>query len=287
MARARLFTSPSAAARLKAARDHVRLLLPAEVLIVGSSRAAADELAAEIAAELGGLFGVARAGFVELITRLALPALAKAGLSPTGGLGAEAVATRVAFEVKNGGLTYFSPVASMPGFPRAAARTLDELQQAHASPRALATLDDVGPDLATLLERVEVEHARSATVTRAALIRAAAGALASTRVPHVVLLDVAIGSKAERDVLEALAGAAASIFATVPSGDTRTLGAWKALCRFCRFYRFCRFCRFGPRDGCSRISSHPISHRPRRPTTPLSCSPLRAKGVRRSRSLDV
>jgi ATP-dependent helicase/nuclease subunit B len=229
VARARLIISPSAAARLAAARDHVRQLLPAELLIVGSSRAAADELAAGIAAELGGLFGVARAGFIELITRLALPALAKAGLSPTGGLGAEAVATRVAFEVKDGGLTYFSPVASMPGFPRAAARTLDELQQAHASPRALAAVDDVGPDLATLLERVESEHARSATVTRASLIGAAAGELTSVRLPHIVLLDVAIASKAERDVLESLVRAAASIFVTVPSGDTRSLSAWSAL----------------------------------------------------------
>ncbi|MGH9661681.1 MAG: hypothetical protein ACRD96_24245, partial [Bryobacteraceae bacterium] len=225
----RLVSSSSAAARLTAAREHIGAHASAEVLIVASSRAAADELAAEIAFERGGLFGVARAGFVELITRLALPALAKAGLSPTGGLGAEAVATRVAFEAKSGALTYFSPVAGMPGFPRAAARTLDELQQAAVNRELLAHVEDVGSDLATLLERVEHEHARSATVTRAALIGAAARSLESARLPHLVLLDVAVGSKAERDVLHALVSSSESLFATAPTGDARTLAVWKEL----------------------------------------------------------
>ncbi len=241
MARARLVGSSSAAARLQAVRDHLRTgdrrlqetegdSPPNEWLIVGSSRAAADELAAEIAVEQGGLFGVARAGFIELLTRLALPVLAKTGLSPTGGLGAEAVATRVAFEAgHHDHLTYFSPVAGMPGFPRAVARTLDELQQAGVAPGALDTLEDVGPDLATLLEKVQEEHARSATVTRAAVIRAAASALQTMRLPHLVLLDVAVGTRAERDALDALVKSAESVFATVPSGDLRTLSAWASL----------------------------------------------------------
>ena len=46
-------------------------------------------------------------------------------------LGAEAVATRAAFEAtRDAALQYFAPVAATPGFPRALARTLQELRLA-------------------------------------------------------------------------------------------------------------------------------------------------------------
>ena len=60
--------------------------------------------------------------------RLALPRLSRQGLTPTSAIGAEAVVARARFDaVQEGALNYFAPVAGTPGFPRAAARTLDEL----------------------------------------------------------------------------------------------------------------------------------------------------------------
>ena len=222
-----LVVSPSASARLDAAGAWLAgAATKGEVLVVGASRAAADELAARVALARGGLFGVSRAGFHELVTRLALPALAKAGLSPTGGLGAEAVVTRAAFEAAEAGeLRYFAPVAKLPGFPRAVSRTLTELQMASVAGDRLGGLDAAGGDLAALLHRVAGATSRSGTATRADVLRAAEAALVNgTHAlgrPHIVLLDVPVTSDAESQVLAALANVAASVFAAVPGGDAR------------------------------------------------------------------
>jgi hypothetical protein len=86
---------PSAAARLDAARTHVRAITP-PLLIIGATRAAADEFAFAIAAETGATFGITRASVAELVARLALPALAKQGLTPSAPLSDEAVSARIA-----------------------------------------------------------------------------------------------------------------------------------------------------------------------------------------------
>ena len=115
------FTAPAAEARLGAALAALSQVAPADrIVIVGASRAAADELAFVAASRSGGLFGLTRVGLAELVTKLALPALARRGLSPTSGLGAEAIAARATFTTHAAGqLGYFAPVADLPGFPRA------------------------------------------------------------------------------------------------------------------------------------------------------------------------
>jgi len=230
-----LVVSPSAVARLDRARGHVASLAgTGDLLIVGASRGAADELAAEVARARGGLFGVSRAGFHELLSRLALPALAAGHRSPTGALGAEAVAARAAFEARaDGSLRYFGPVADLPGFPRAASRTLSDLQMSGIASEALAALDAGGRDLADLQSRIDRETARAGTVTRAGLLRAAADTL--RRHPerlgatHLLLLDVAVTTQAETQALVALVGAARTVLATVPEGDASTIAAYAAL----------------------------------------------------------
>jgi hypothetical protein len=118
-------------------------------IVVGASRAAADECAFAAASRRGGLFGVTRTGFLELVTRLALPELARDRRSPMSALGAEALLTRATFEAEQDRrLDYFLPVAHMPGFPRAAARTLEELQLAAVDAHALRRVGPAGADLA-------------------------------------------------------------------------------------------------------------------------------------------
>ena len=225
--------APSAGARLAVARAYLRAHALDEVLVVGATRASADELALALAREDGALVGVARASFGELATKLALPVLAERLVSPGGALGAEAMATRAAFEAHQAGeLGYFGPVADLPGFPRALARTLAELQQAGVDAGSLAAVAHVGPDLAALLTRVEREAERAGTVNRATTVRLANDRLRATPgalgARHVLLLDVALATRAERALVAAVAGAAVSVCATVPSGDAATLAALTA-----------------------------------------------------------
>src|SRR5688500_18415268 len=94
------FVSAASASRLSAARAQVLAIDP-PILIIGASRAAADEFALSLAAEKGATFGITRSSVAELVSRLALPALARQGLTPTAPLSDEAVAARVADDLAN------------------------------------------------------------------------------------------------------------------------------------------------------------------------------------------
>jgi len=222
--------SPSATTRATAARAFVTTHAAAGVLIVSASRAAADELALVLARDAGALVGVTRMSFAELATRVALPVLAERLVSPGSALGVEAMVARASFDAHDAGeLAYFEPVAQLPGFPRAAARTLGELQLAGVSPEALAAVDRVGPDLVALVRRLDAEAARSGAVSRAEVLSAAAarmtGAPDVLPARHVLLLDVPIASAAEGRLLAALAGAAVRCLAVVPEGDAAARAA--------------------------------------------------------------
>ena len=134
----RIYVSSLAADRLSAARDLLRARVPmTPTLIVGASRGAADDLAREVAAGLPATFGLQRVSLTQLAARSAIVALATEGHTPSTWLGAEAVAARAAFDAtRQQSLKYFAPVASTPGFPRALARTLQELRLAGVDARA-------------------------------------------------------------------------------------------------------------------------------------------------------
>jgi hypothetical protein len=217
--------SPSSAVRLAAARTRLTGIEP-PILIVAASRAAADEFALALAAERGATFGIARAGFTELAARLAIPALARQGRSPSAPLGDEAVAARVTFDAQeDGALEYFEPVAGMPGFPRALGRTLADLRMAGVGAASL-TGHAASRDLATLLDRAIDEREKAGAVDYATMLATATAEI--TKKPQVfgdrtvVMLDVAISSKAEADFTHSLIAAAGSAILTIPSGDART-----------------------------------------------------------------
>src|ERR1044072_2028849 len=90
--------SGSAAVRLREARRFLERFEPgAEVLLLGASRGAVDDLARTIAMEKGATFGLHRLSFTQLAARLAAAELAANGHAPTSALGYEAVAARAAF----------------------------------------------------------------------------------------------------------------------------------------------------------------------------------------------
>ncbi len=114
----------------------------------------------------------------------------------------------------------------MPGFPKALARTLHELRLAGVGPDRLGTSDAATGDIGRLLARVEAELARVSVDDRAALFRRAAAAVRDGRVRWaslpIVLLDVPLDSRSDAGFVEALAGRAPEILATVPDGDAAT-----------------------------------------------------------------
>ena len=140
-----IIESSSAAARLDAAADFLqRLPVDQPVTIVGATRGAADDLARRIAADRRATFGISRFSLTQLAARVASSRLAGRGIAPSTALGAEAVAARAAFDaLQERSLDYLKDVAAMPGFPRALARTLGDLRQAHVSAEDLA--DRTGP----------------------------------------------------------------------------------------------------------------------------------------------
>jgi ATP-dependent helicase/nuclease subunit B len=218
--------SPSSASRLAAARSRLDAATP-PILIVAASRSAADEFALDLAATRGATFGVSRAGLAELVAKLAVPALARRGLTPSAALSDEAIAARVADDLlAQDQLEYFAPVGMMPGFPRALSRTLSELRMAGVEPDRL-TGHPGNVDLSELLERAIDEREKAGAVDYATMLETATaeltlrpGLLADKT---VVLLDVAINSKAEAVFVKAVIGAAKDIVLTVPAGDRRTL----------------------------------------------------------------
>jgi ATP-dependent helicase/nuclease subunit B len=227
----RVVISTSAAARLDAARRFLAARPPAsEAAIVGATRGAADDLARAIAAASLATFGLSRFSLTELAARACASRVARGRRAPGTQAGAEALAARAAFDASAAGeLDYFAPVAAMPGFPRALARTLYELRLNGIGAPALEDRASAGAsrhglaDLAQLMRRFEEALLRAGVDDRAALFQNAAAACVAghvrwSRMP-LVLLDVPIESRAEQAFVAALATQSPDMLATVPAGD--------------------------------------------------------------------
>ena len=230
------FQSPSAAARLGAAGAFLERFPPAtEILIVGASRDAADDLARRVTAARVATFGLHRASLTQLAVRFAAAEMARLGVAPATALGAEAVAARVSFEaLRDQALAYFAPVARFPGFARALAATLGELRLGHVAHGALETLDGPVRDVAELARRFEGQLDGAKVADRAALLAiatraATGGALDPLRRMPMILLDVSIASPAERAFVEALTAMSPATLVTIPAGDDATLDAVRGL----------------------------------------------------------
>lgn len=234
----RIVESSATELRLAEARAFVAAQIAggSDVHVVGASRGAVDDLARSIAAASVATIGLHRFSLTQLAARLASPALAADGFSPATWLGSEAVAARAAFDAHQAGaLSYFEPVAKTPGFPRALARTLQELRLAEVRPDALAGLPLGGPDLAALLGRFEQQFASATARDRATLFTTATQVIASgdaagidLRAP-LILLDVPLDSRVEFAFVRALMEASSQVLVTVPFGDIAALDRFKAL----------------------------------------------------------
>ena len=227
--RFRAVISASAAVRLREARAFLDGFAPGtEILLLGASRGAVDDLAHGIGMESAATFGFHRLSFTQLAARLAAARLASRGWAPASTLGHEAVAARASAEAaKDEALEYLSPVASAPGFPKALAHTLLDLRLAGVAANPLTRLPRSGPDLASLLDRLEELMALAGVCDRASLFDEATRALTSSDASWLpmptLLLDVPFDSEAEARFLWALIDRAPQTCLTVPDGDTPTL----------------------------------------------------------------
>ncbi len=226
----RIIEASDAARRLAEARAWISARAGGPgVLIVSASRGAADDIARSVALGRGGAIGLHRFSFTQLAARLAAPVLAAGGIAPVSASGAEAIAARAAFDLsQEGGLQYFAPVSQTPGFPRALARTLQELMLARVGGSALEALPLGGPDLARLLQRFEEEFEAASATDRGTLFdAAAAGAGAYSEFP-LLLLDVPLDSAVEFDLARRLIEAAPDVLVTIPFGDGATLERFRS-----------------------------------------------------------
>ena len=205
--------------RLVQSRSNANLLAAAEeflsahpeILVIGPSHSAGEELAHRRQRAAG----VHRLTLVQLASDLSRPAMALMSLAPLTPLGLEALSARVVHAaLKECELHYFKPVASLPGFARALARTIGELRMARVESAKLAETGAAGQDLAKLLERYNAELESGKLADAARMFELATRA---TETRHrwlglpLLLLDVQLTLPAQRDFVESVASRAPSV----------------------------------------------------------------------------
>ena len=202
-----------------------------EILLVAHSREAADDLLLRVVQSRGAAFGIKRVTLNFIASRLAQRVLAEAGTAPATNLTFTAVVARAIHSLQSKSkLTYFAPVATKPGFPIAVAKTLAELRMNEVATEALARLSRGGKDLAAIAEQVDKELREGKLSDRAVLFQSAIASIDSTENSAFVglpllLIDVAVHSRLEERLIEALSERASSVLATVPRGDARSVEA--------------------------------------------------------------
>jgi ATP-dependent helicase/nuclease subunit B len=199
--------------------DFVREFSPSgAVLVLAPVRIAAEEVVRMACGD--ALLGVRALAFRELVTELAAAELNRRELVPVGRFVREALAARVTAEaVKQGALTYLSPVAAFPGFPRALTDTFEELRLNAVSPDRLRPCGRSGPDLALLLEAYTQELSLRRFADHAARVMLARDAAPAEMA--VVTLDLAPRTRLERDLLDRVTQSARARLALRldPAGD--------------------------------------------------------------------
>jgi ATP-dependent helicase/nuclease subunit B len=125
-----------------------------EVLIVGATLDAANELARKVAKKKGAGFGWHRLTLPQLAFAIAPPILAARGLTPLSRIGVDALVARFVHRMNaEGRLSHYQSVATTPGFPRAVASVIAELQFARISKDAIGAC---AADLEPLIDAFEI-----------------------------------------------------------------------------------------------------------------------------------
>jgi ATP-dependent helicase/nuclease subunit B len=220
--------SSASLSRNACARSWLEARAPAEeVLIVGATLDAANELVRIVARTKGAAFGYHRMTLGQLAATLARPAMAERNAVPLGRMGVEAVANLAVHKLaRRGALGRYANLANGPGFSRAIANVATELRLEQIAPDALAgVVADVGP----LLQAYEEELADHGLTDWSGVLQFAAAAAADNRCRHrlvglpTLLLDVPVPTASELGLVRALCARAPEMLVTAPANDSITL----------------------------------------------------------------
>ena len=234
----RIVVGNDAAERQRIARQWLEAYArDTEILLIAHSAEAATDLHLGLVSAAGSWFGIKRFTLNALAARLAQHALARSGTAPASNLSFTAVVARAIHALQlsseskaNLGedLSYFSPVATRPGFPVAVAKTLEELRMNEVAPEALFQLSRGGKDLGAIAALVDQELRESKLSDRAVLYRTAIDSISSPENSAYVgrpllLLDVAVQASLESSLIKEVVTRAPDVLALVPEGDERTV----------------------------------------------------------------
>jgi ATP-dependent helicase/nuclease subunit B len=200
-----------------------------EVMVVAPTRDAADDFVRSIAT--GSLIGVHRTTIDYLAAAIAQRELTSRGCSPLSSLAHEALAAQAIQQARSSSkLSYFAPVATFPGFPRALARTLHDLRLGRITPIHLLTIGGAGLDLGHLLELYENELVTRQLADQEMRFSTATDIAAKAGHPFcglpLLLLDVPLESQAAREFIAAMASKSPDMMAAVHSS---VAGEWGGL----------------------------------------------------------
>ena len=187
-----------------------------------------DHLRQRSPARRGAFFGWQHLTLAGLVGQVGGAVLAERGKAVVTGLARQALCARAIHRVaEEGRLGTLASLAGRPGFPRALARTLDELAMAGVGPDRLE--ERGASPLAALWAAYQAELAARGLADRAAAYRATADGLRRpgghaslpARVP-ILLYDVPVTTQQEAAVLEALTSQAMDATGIVPASDQRS-----------------------------------------------------------------
>jgi RecB family exonuclease len=228
--------SPRAADRLDRACSWLEAR--GEVLIVAPTLDAASDLARRAVRAKGAAFGWHRMTPGMLAAELAASALADEGRAAIGGLAVEAMAARVVHALeRDRRLGRWSEIVGSPGFASALAAAIVDVRGAGLGmdARGHDRLGAIAPELGAAAALFDDELAR-AGLADGALVRALAAERARDRSRRhrlldlpLLLLDVAVETALDRDLLAAVVARAPAALATVPAGDDRSANALSAI----------------------------------------------------------
>ncbi len=209
---------------MQAAAEFLRSFAGREVLLLSSTRTAADELLRNICAQSGSVFGVHRFTVPQLAIEVATPRLVQRTQTVLGGVAVDALAARAVYTCKKQNeLSWFEPVSHTPGFFRALASTITELRLNGVDLEQLKKSGPAGHDLANLLRQYSLDLEESKLADLAAIFEVANVAVQSSEGAFskwpVLFLDIVPMAALEQEFLRALAGQAAEAMATAHSRD--------------------------------------------------------------------
>lgn len=199
-----------------------------EILVLAPTRAAANELA--INAFPNGCQGIHTFTLVQLAAHLAAQPMGRRSLAPISRLGIEAITTRIVDTARRSKkLAYFAPVSQTPGFPRALARTIDELRLQNIAAAELLSTGAPGKDLAYLMQLYEQELEQRSLADLPMLLAFAAEEAATssnrfTGLP-ILLTGAVVESQSDERFLRALLEKSPDVLATAITGEEQPLAS--------------------------------------------------------------